>query len=201
MGFFDSPREQQGPDLMQGQIGKYDDVIRQILGSRSSFGGTSNLGDVQKNFGISPFDMGGYQSQVGGVFNPLRQGLNTQAGQARKRSFSRYGAQGTPEFASTDINANLAQGLGNLGSQEGSARLAGYDKQTAQNNYTGDFLRSILGQKDQFGQQRLGAYGNAVGGRGNAINGYLGSLSGASTFDDLLGGVATASKFVKPFIG
>lgn len=195
-GLFSSPREREAPGLYKEQRRKYDDLYNSLGSEQGQFEGINSLADIESRFGIKPFDVGGYQSQVGGVFNPLKQNLNTQAGIARKKSFSQYGNMGTPEFATQGINANLSQELGDLQSQEASNMLRGFDMGREQDNFTGGFLRDILGEKQGYGERKYGRKLATLGARGGSLQDYLNSLSGASTFNDILSVAGTASKFL-----
>ena len=69
-----------------------------------------------------------------------------------------------------------------LDTGEANQDIAGFDKQRQSQQYNANFLDTILGQKQQ------GDYMHAN------------SLSHASTFDDIMAGLNTASKFATPFL-
>ena len=65
--------------------------------------------------------------------------------------------------------------------------------------YSAGLLDKIFNAQDQFGFQKQGMRLQGQGAKGGAISNYLGALSNASSFDDILAGLGTASKFIKPF--
>jgi hypothetical protein len=197
MGFFESPRERIAPEMFSGNIGEYDQLLRSIINNKSQFQNVNNLGDVQSRFGISPFNRMDYQKQVGSVFSPLKQNLATANADARKRAVSKYGTRGTPEFLSAGVDAQFAGERNNLQSQEAGAGLAGFDKERESNWMNANFLKDILSQRDQFGQNKFNQRLAGLSGKTGAIGNYVNSLSNASTFDDILSLGGTAAKFFK----
>lgn len=190
-GLFTSDREEQGQRLYGGAITDYDELIRQIMSQPDFFGDVNTTQDVGRKFGIS--------SDVSGVYNPLRRNLSTQLARSRSAAASRRGNSATPEYSFLPAEQDYFSALGGLESSEAGAKIGREDT-------IANLLRSVLGERQQFGAQKLGMKGSALGGKQGAIGNYLGSLSGSSLFDDLLslGGtaasIATGAGF-NPFKG
>ena len=118
-------------------------------------------------------------SRVRDIYGAGKRGLATRLGQARSAAgFRQSGSDATPEATFMPIEGQFASGFADL--EQGQAR---------------DTLNTLF-QQIQLGLQGRQAKAGVLGQKGGAIGGYLGSLSGASSLDDLLALFSTGSKFL-----
>lgn len=202
---FGNSRSQQGAQLYGGQMQDYTDLINGVGGLKSNFGGVNNLQDEYSKFGLSPFDLGGYQNQVQRSFAPGKANLATALAKNRGAIASRQGGgSASPEAMFSGAEGNYAQALGGLEGQEGNAMLGGYDKQRQSQQFNADFLSNIFGNQDSYQKWKLGVKAGLMNDRSGATKDYLGTQSGSSIFDDITGlvssGLQTAGSLgFKPF--
>jgi hypothetical protein len=114
---------------------------------------------------------------------------------ARDRSSlgSRLGASATPESVFSPLESRYSQAGANLAGQQGQQELAGFDKSNEQDLQRANLLERLLGKKEAFGQEQNNQIQGALGARGNAIGDYTDTLSGTSTFDDILSVLSTGA--------
>lgn len=180
MSFFDSPREREGKQ-------QYGQLLRDVDSLGSSFGDVNTAGDVRKKFGVSGFDLNAYKSGVKNTFDAKRKSLATNKASALNRATRASSRSATPGMSFSNILSSFASGDANLQGQEAEQELLGLDKQRSAELDVAKLLESSLRSKDDMAVQKLGL-------RGNALKGYLDSLSSSSGFDDLLSGGALAAK-------
>ncbi len=190
LGLGKSDRQEKGEKLYGEQLQGYDDLIKAIMDSKSEFGDVSSLNDVSRRFGIKPFDVGGYKREVSSAFSKPKRSLATALNRNRSAISARSGASATPEFAFQPAEANYSSALSDLEGKEGEANLSAFDKAQNSQFLTADFLKSILGAKDIFGQNKLGQRQSALGSKSNAIANYLGTQSPSSGIEDLFTGAS-----------
>lgn len=141
------------------------DALNTVKNTENPFGDVSSLDDAIRKFGLT--------KDVSSVFNPAKANLSATLGTARANATSRAAMRGgnsaTPGQTFNGIEGQyseaLGQGMGNIESQEGQAKLD-------QSNRLGSFLASILGQKGQFGLQKAGMEGNLAGQTFGLAQGY-----------------------------
>lgn len=167
MGFFDSPREREGRS-------RYGDYLKEIEGLRSSTGDIGNIDDLRKRYGLTSATT---------AFDPSRRNLSTQRARALGSASARLGTNvATPESFFAPIEGQYAGAFGELEGRAGEAELG-------QQRFGAQLLDAIMGRKDQFGLGKLQM-------KGQGLDKLIQSLSGASTFDDILALAGTAAKFV-----
>lgn len=181
MGFlenlFTSPREREGR--------KYSKRIMDEWGRlQSSDAGVNTLEDVMQKYGLRKRSM----DDVSRAMNPARGNLATRLAMMRSGAARRMsGANAMPELTFGNIDNYGAQAFGEL---EGDIAEKGLDVERTDEMNVANMLRQILAGKDVFGMNRLK-------GKSDSLDSYLNSLSGASTFDDILALGGTAAKFIK----
>ena len=184
MGFFDSPRERQAPGLYNQQMGSYDDILNAIQGMQSATSGVSDVGSLRQKFGLDT---------AANVYAPAKRNLATKKAQALSGASERMGSNvATPEAIFGGVESQYAGAAGELESQQAQANIG-------EEEYSAGLLDKIFNAQDQFGFQKQGMRLQGQGAKVGAISNYLGALSNASSFDDILAGLGTASKFIKPF--
>ena len=176
MGLFDTERQTTGADLYKKNLSGYEDLLAQILGSKSEFEGIDSTGDVSKKFGIS--------SDVSSIFNPQRTNLATSFAKRSKDIASASGRSGMTEFSSLPAQQDYFEQLNNLGTSEAQSKIGREDK-------IAQMLQEILGNRQGFGERKRGATGGALNARQGATGDYVNTLSDSSTFDDILAGITT----------
>ena len=186
MGLFDNERQNEAKRLYGADLGKYDDLLKAVLGSQSEFEGINTTGDIGSKFGIS--------SDVSGIYDPQRRNLATSFAKRSKDIASASGRSGMTEFSSLPAQQDYFQQLNNLGSSEAQSTIGRQDK-------IAQMLQEILGNRQGFGERKRGAQMSALGAKQGATQGYLGALSGSSTFDDILAGLGTAADIGKSAVG
>jgi hypothetical protein len=132
---------------------------------------------LQTQFGVTPFDLSGYQSSVKAAYQPQKQTLATQKGMALKNAL-RSSRNATPGETNAGIETGYANAESGLESGEANQELQGIPLQMQSQQYNAGLLNTVLGEKQQ------GEYAHAN------------SLSGASTFDDILAAAGTGAKFL-----
>lgn len=153
---FTSPRERAGADI------------------QPEFQNIQGMGDVQSQYGLQPFDLQGYQSNVRQAYDPARRTMATKRGQALRRSLSSRDA--TPGMTNAGVETAFAGADASLEGDQAQGELAGFDKQTQSNQYNANFLRQLFGDKENSAYRKLGTKSNA------------------STFDDLMAGLSTGAE-------
>jgi hypothetical protein len=148
---------------------------------QNPYDNVSNLSDVYKNYGLQPFDLSGYDASVKASYQPQKQALATQKGMALRNSL-RSNRNATPGQTNAGIETAFANENSALDTGEANQEMQGIPLQMQSQQYNASFLDQLLGQRQQ------GDYEHA-----NA-------LSHASTFDDIMAGLNTASKFATPFL-
>lgn len=164
---FTSPREREGTK-------RYEDILREVEGMKSSLGDISTVGDVRGKFGL-----GG----TSGLYGAAKRNLATRRGQALSSASARMGSRvANPEAIFSGIEGEFAGAFGDIEQQEAEAGLQ-------DERIVAALLRDILGARDEYGMRKMGL-------KGGATADYLGSLSGASGFNDILALAGTVAKFV-----
>ena len=187
MGFFDSPREQQGPGMYQGQLQGFDDILNSLKGMNSSYSGINTTGDVMSKFGLKSRSA----KDVSQYFNPARANLSTQLALANKRTAARMGGtNATPELSFGGNESNYATARGNL---EDTATQTGLQTEESDQQNIANILNSIMGKKDTYGLQKTGMQISGQSARGKSVQDYINSLSNASGFDDLMSLLGTGA--------
>jgi hypothetical protein len=158
---FNSPRERAGEAI------------------QPEFQNINNMGDAQSQYGLQPFDLQGYQAGVQSTFDPARRTLATKRGQALRRSLSSRNA--TPGMTNAGVEEAFAGADASLEGQQAGQELQGFDKQRESQQYNANFLRQLLGDKENSKYRKLG------------------TLSDASTFDDIMAGANTVGSFYSAF--
>jgi len=136
--------------------------------------------DIMKEIGgmksvyEDPGKVAGYGKTVNRMYTPARSNLNTQLSRSRGAAAERMsGTNATPEMTFGNIEGQYAGAFGGL--EEDAMRS----------------LQQILQGENQFGMNKVGMKSGAMRGKGAAIQALLESLSGDSTFDDILGMLGT----------
>jgi hypothetical protein len=187
MGFFDSPRERQGPGMWGNEMKSYQDIINGIEGSSSSFGGLNDAAGVRNKFGL--------QGSSDRVFNPLRRNLATRRAQSLSSAAARSGGQvANAESVFAPIEGAFGEAFGQLESQAGQA-------ETETDRLVASLLERVLGGQDSFNQNKSGLRLNAQRGKSGAVEGYVNSLSDASTFDDIMSGLSVGARIGESIFG
>ena len=148
---------------------------------QNPFDSVSNMSDISSQYGLQPFDLQGYDASVKAAYAPQRQTLATQKGQALRGAL-RSNRNATPGETNAGIETAFAGENSALDTGEANQEIQGIPLQMQSQQYNANFLDTILEQKQQ------GDYMHAN------------SLSHASTFDDIMAGLNTASKFATPFL-
>lgn len=184
---FTSPRERAAPGLYQGQMSSINSM-------QSPFAGI-NSQNVNSTYGLTPFNMSGWTSDVNKAYTPLYQNLATGAAKNRSNAAARMGAgQATPEARFAPIDSGYNSAMSQLEGQQGQQTLQGYQLQQNQQDFVANLLQSAFGNTQNFNLGKVGL-------QNSAINNYLGSLSDNSTFSDILNGVGTAAQVAGTFMG
>ena len=186
---FTSPRERAAPGIWQNQMNQWGTAYNTAKGMTSPYSGV-NASNIYSTYGVTPFSVPGYQSDVQKQYTPMYQNLATAMAKAKSQTAANMGANAaTPMARFAPIDASYYGALSNLGSQEANQQLQGYTMQQQQQQFMADLLNAAMqGQQNfQFGQ--LGAEENALQGQSVAANQYLNSLSNTSTFGDIMAGL------------
>lgn len=186
MGFFTSDYEEQAPRYTREQMNR-------IGALKSDFEGINDLTSLSSKFGLTPFDLKGYRSDVSNLFGTKKRALGSSLGRSRAALTNRLGGQSAnPEYAFSGLEGSYADAYAGLEGAEAGQLLAGEDRSRENERYTAGLLESIFGKKDAF---KL----NKENSRTQAMQAYLRSLDDTSGFDDLLALGGTAARFVQPF--
>jgi hypothetical protein len=181
---FTSPRERAAPGQYEGQMGSYDDILNAIKSMQSSNAGVTDLGTLKAQYGLT---------SASAAYDPARRALSNRRGKALSSTSARLSSRiANPEAALGGVESGFASAAGDLESEASKADIG-------QQDYIANLLNSIRNQQDQYGFQKQGMRLQGQGAKGNAISDYLQSLSGASSFDDILALGGTVSKFYNPF--
>jgi hypothetical protein len=187
MGFLDSlfssPREREAPGLYKGQLSGYDDILDAIKGLQNTEGGVNDIASLKSKFGL------------GGTSKPFeiaKRNLATQNAKNRAATSARMSSSvANPEAVFSPGESSYLSALGGI--EQGQA-----EADIGQQNYMADLLDQILNRQNQFNMGKQTTRAGVLGQKGGAMSDYLGALSGASTFDDILAAANTASKFINP---
>lgn len=202
MGFFDSPRERKAEELYGGEMKSFDDILNEIDGMNSSYSGLNDAGGVRKKFGITPITEGSIKKTVGGIYDPLRRNLATRRAQGLSSARSRMGIAGSamPEGYFSPVEEYFSGAFGNLESSAGQAEQQERGRMTQQEEFVASLLNDVLGKQDNFGFNKTGLKLQGQGAKSDATSRYLQSLSGASSFDDILALLGEGSKMAGLFV-
>ena len=158
-------------------------IPREKKGAELLPGQMQGWDDIMKEIGglksvyEDPGKVAGYGKTVNSMYAPARSNLNTQLNRSRGAAAERMGGtNATPEMTFGNIEGQYAGAFGGL------------EEDAMQS------LRQILSGENQFGMNRLGMKSGAMSGKGASIQALLESLSGDSTFDDILGGLGSAGQ-------
>lgn len=186
MGLFTSDYEEEAPRYTRENLGRVDSL-------KSAFTDVRGLSDLATKYGLTPFDLKGYESGVKNLFGTQKRALGSSLGRRRQALANRMGGQSAnPEFAFSGLEGAFADAYGGLQGNEASALLEGQDKQRSADQFGAGFLANIFGQKDRF---KLGKQGL----RNEAVQRYLATLDQTSGFDDLLSLGGAAAQIATPF--
>ena len=129
--------------------------------------------DIQKKYGLKKRKM----SDVSQAYNPYRANLATREAQANQSAGSRMtGSNATPQASFSRVTSAYAPMWGEL---EGNIAKTGLETERSDEGRIAEYLRNAQGEKMK-----------AAGG-----------LSQSSPFEAILGGAATAAKFINPAVG
>jgi len=186
MGVFDSPRSSKADELFPSQLEGYDDLLNRIRGTSSNLLKVGGLNDLYNQFGVQPLDLPKYTQDVEAAYAPAKSNLASSLARSRSDIARRSGRSASDPFGATE-GAFAAAETG-LEGQESQQILGGYDKVRQQQMENAKLLESIYGGQDIFRAGKQQRIGSALGGRGNAIQEYLNSLSTSSPFEDIVSG-------------
>lgn len=156
----------------------------QLLGQQQM----ASWDDIMKEIGglksvyDDPSKIAGYNKTVQGMFAPARSNLTSALSRSRSAEAERMGARNaTPEVSFGNIESAYAPAFGGI--EENAMQT----------------LNQVLQGENQYGLNKVGMKSGALSGKNAAIQAYLNSLSGDSTFDDILGLGTTAAKMYMGF--
>lgn len=186
MGFFTSDFEEQAPRYTREQLGRIDSL-------QSEFGDVEGLSTLASKYGLTPFDLKGYEGGVRNLYGTKKRELGSSLGRRRSALANRMGNQSAnPEYAFSGLEGQFADAYAGLQGNEASALLEGQGKARSSDQFNAQFLARLFGAKDQYGLNKQGL-------RNQAVQNYLRTLDQTSSFDDLLALGGAAAQIATPF--
>ncbi len=163
-----------------------DRYRRQMEGTGSAFDGVNTSKDVLDRFGLSD-----PTQRVSRAFDPQQRMLATQVAKNSSGMAARLGKKSAvPEAAFSRLAGDAAQGYGELAGRKGAAIA---DATSNQEQTVAQLLKSILGERDQFGLNKMSMLDRLLGTRRGATQEQAGlqykddEANSSNWLDDLAG--------------